>query len=320
MKILIRSAIPGILNLGIALSSQVVNSKNYVKYLFAVAVVLVATRNVEAQELEDFVGNYTGENGKGFMQPLADAFGANMNSGLYHSAKIDSGFQLYIGVVTTTALIADGQKTFTATTQGLFNPETNMEAPTIFGAVEGATVEGIAGTTYNFPGGFDLNILPLAIPQMHIGNLFGTEATVRYIAVDLGDNFGKLDVFGWGVRHSISQYFNDISVDIAVGYFQEKFDVGDIVEAKSSLVGIQASKDVGVLTFFGGLGFENASLDITYEYDDGETMETIEFDLEGSNSVRFTAGLTLKLGVIRLNTNINLADQTVFAAGLGFQF
>ena len=276
--------------------------------------------NANAQELEDFIGNYTGQNGKGYMQPLADAFGANMNSGLYHSAKIESGFKLYIGVITTTALIADDQKTFTATTEGLFNPETTAEAPTIFGAIEGATVEGEAGTTYNFPGGFDLNILPLAIPQVHIGNLFGTEATIRYIAVDLGDNFGRLNVFGWGVRHSISQYFGDSKVDIAVGYFREKFDIGDIVEASSSLVGIQASKDVGVLTFYGGLGFENASLDISYEYDEGDTVETIEFNLEGSNSVRFTAGMTLRLGVIRLNTDINLGDQTVFAAGLGFQF
>ncbi|MDN5217003.1 hypothetical protein QQ020_33340 [Fulvivirgaceae bacterium BMA12] len=320
MKILIGSGIPGFLDRGMASLSQLMNTKNHVRHIPMVAALLMATITAGAQDLEDFVGSYTGENGKGFMQPLADAFGANMNSGLYHSAKIDSGFQLYIGVVTTTALIADNQKTFTATTEGLFDPETTADAPTIFGAVEGTTVEGVAGTTYNFPGGFDLNILPLAIPQLHIGNLFGTEATFRYIAVDLGDNFGKLNVFGWGVRHSISQYFNRASVDIAVGYFQETFDVGDIVEAKSSLIGIQASKDVGVVTFFGGLGFEDASLDISYEYDDGETVETIAFDLEGSNSVRFTAGLTLRLGVIRINTNINLADQTVFAAGLGFQF
>ncbi len=320
MKILIGSGIPRFSDPGIASSPRVVNTKKHIRHLLLVTAMLLATINVTAQDLEDFVGSYTGENGKGFMQPLADAFGANMNSGLYHSAKIDSGFQLYIGVVTTTALIADNQKTFTATTEGLFSPETTADAPTIFGAVEGTAVEGEAGTTYNFPGGFDLNILPLAIPQLHIGNVLGTEATFRYIAIDLGDNFGKLNVFGWGIRHSISQYFNRAPVDIAVGYFQEKFDIGDIIEAKSSLIGIQASKDVGVVTFFGGLSFEDASLDISYEYDDGETMETIAFDLEGSNSVRFTAGLTLRLGVIRLNTNINLADQTVFAAGLGFQF
>lgn len=275
---------------------------------------------LQAQDLEDFVGSYTGANGRGYMQPLADAFGANLNSGLFHSAKIDSGFHFYIGFATTTALIADKQKFFTASTEGLFSPETTALAPTIFGPVNSTAVDGNAGTAYNFPGGLDLNILPVAVPQLHIGNILGTEFTLRYIAIELGDNFGKLDLLGWGVRHSISQYFKSLSLDIAVGYFQQNFDIGDVVEARSDFVGLQVGKDVGIITLYGGVGLENSTLDIAYTFDDGEVAETIEFELEGENNIRVTGGFTLNLSVVKLNADINLASQKVFTLGLGFGF
>jgi len=289
-------------------------------WLLILLISLFSHQQIQAQDLEDFVGSYTGENGQGFMQPLGDAFGADMNSGLYHSAKIDSGFHFFIGVITTTALISNDQKTFTATTEGFFSPQRMAEVPTIFGAVEGVTVEGDAGTSYQFPGGLNLDILPIGVPQLEIGNIYGTQGTVRYIAVDLGDNFGKLTLFGWGIRHSISQYFKQAPLDISIGYFQQNFDIGNVVEANSYLAGVQAGKDVGKINFYGGVAYENATLDIEYNYDDGEQVEQIVFELEGANTVRFTAGVGLNLSVFRLFADINLSNQTVFSAGFGFEF
>jgi len=57
---------------------------------------LICSSHVHAQNIEDMISKYTSDNGKGYVQPLADAFGANLNSGFYHHAKVKkAGFQLY---------------------------------------------------------------------------------------------------------------------------------------------------------------------------------------------------------------------------------
>ena len=91
---------------------------------------LFASTFAFSQDIEELVSKYTEANGKGYMQPLADAFGATFNTGLFHSAKIKKpGFQAYLGVITSTAFISDKRKTFTATTQDFTDPEISAEVP-----------------------------------------------------------------------------------------------------------------------------------------------------------------------------------------------
>lgn len=275
---------------------------------------------LQAQDLESYVSKYTSENGKGYLQPLADAFGANINSGLYHSARISTfGLHIYLGVETMTALIADEQKVFTARTEAPFSPETTAETPTIFGRTAGTSVTGTGGTVFNFPGGLDLSKVPIAVPQVTAGSILGTEATLRFIEVTIDDNFGKVKLFGFGVRHNVSQYFKTLPIDLAAGFFIQKFEVGDVVEANAKYFGLQGSYSTGILTFYGGLGLESASLDISYRFESGNgSATTIAFDLDANNSVRFTTGVALKLAVLRLHADYNVASQNVVALGLGF--
>jgi len=126
-----------------------------------------------------------------------------MNSGLFYSAQIKKkGFQLYAGLVTMTALISNDQKTFTAKTEEMFYPPATTKAPTIFSSTEGAAVEGTGGTAYVFPGGFSMNALPVAVPQISIGSFMGTEASFRFIDIELDENLGSLNLTGFGIRHS----------------------------------------------------------------------------------------------------------------------
>ena len=272
-----------------------------------------------SQDIEDFVSKYTSENGKSYLQPLADAFGANMNSGFFHSARIEqNGFQLYVGLVTMVAPIADDQKVFTAQTEGLFYPQTTAEVPTIFGDNETVKVEGTGGTVYVFPGGFDMNAFPIAVPQISIGAIMGTEAMLRFIDIQIDENLGKLNLIGFGVRHSISQYFPDLPVDVAVGFYKQNFKLGDIIDASSFSIGAQASYTRGMVTFYGGLASESSTLDISYTYEADEDAGEISFKLEGQNSIRLTAGVAAKLGPLVLHTDFNLAAQKVVVVGLGF--
>jgi hypothetical protein len=271
-------------------------------------------------QLEDYVSKYTSENGKGYLQPLADAFGANINSGLYHGARISTlGFNIYIGVETMTALIADDQKVFTAKTGEFFSPAQTAEVPTIFGSTAGDTVRGTGTTAYYFPGGLDLDKLPIAVPQVTVGSIFGTEATLRYIQVTLDDNFGKVKLLGFGARHSISQYFKNFPIDLAAGFFIQKLEVGDIIEANAKYFGVQGSYSTSILTFYGGAGLESASLDISYDFEsDDDSSSRISFDLDADNSARFTAGVAVNLLLLKLHADYNFGAQKVVAIGLGF--
>ncbi len=274
-----------------------------------------------AQELEDYVSKYTSINGAGYMQPLADAFGGNLNSGLYHGARISTlGFHIYIGVEAMAALIADDQKTFTAKTEDPFSPAQTAQAPTLFGSGRGASVTGTGGTVFNFPGGLDIAKLPLAVPQVTVGSILGTEATVRYVKAKTDENIGEVKLFGFGGRHSLSQYFKDFPLDLAAGFFIQKFEIGDIVEANTKHFGVQASLSRSIFTLYGGVGYESATLDIAYDYESGAGTERIAFDLEAKNSVRFTAGVALNLLVLKLHADYNFGSQNVIAAGLGFGF
>ena len=289
-------------------------------------VLLAICSPLYAQDLEDYVSKYTSENGKGYMQPLADAFGANINSGLYHGARIPAfGFNIYIGVETMMALIADDQKVFTATTEDFFSPQTMEETATIFGSTTGARVIGTddagnpTGAAYNFPGGLDVSKVPLAVPQVTVGSILGTEATLRFIQVTLDDNYGKVKLVGFGVRHSISQYLKNFPIDLAAGFFIQKLEVGDIIEANAKYFGVQGSYSKSILTFYGGVGFESANLDITYDYESGDnTTSTISFDLDADNSARFTAGVAVNLILVKLHADYNFGAQKVLAIGLGF--
>lgn len=271
-----------------------------------------------AQDLEDFVSKYTDANGSGYLQPLSDAFGANMNSGWFRHAKVNKKkFQLYIGLVTTAALIKDEQKTFDATS--IYGG--TVTAPTIFGATESAVNPGPNGLEENFPGGADFSILPLAVPQVSVGGFFGTEISARFFSVDTGDDLGDLDIKGWGIRHSISQYFKLIPVDISLAFYSQSFQLGDFVDANARIIMAQAGKRVAIVDFYGAIGYEFSNMDINYDVEvAGEEPTPIGFELEGENSLRLTAGFMLNLGPVKLNADYNLGNTNVFSVGFGFGF
>ena len=272
----------------------------------------------KAQDIEDFLDRYSGNDAEEYLQPLADAAGSDFNSGWYRSARIDrKGFHLYIGLVAQTAPIADKNKTFSATTPDYFTPETTAEVSTIVGPPTSTQIQGANGTSYTFPGGAGVSSLPLAVPQLTIGNVYGTDASFRFFAIDFGGDVGKVNVFGWGIRHSIDQYFSDFPLYLAVGYYSNNFEIGDQLEANASLISLQASYRTGVLEVYGGPGYEMVDMDFTYVPGGQEQEETI--GVEGGNSVRMTVGAAVNLGAFVLNADFNWARQSSFSAGIGVQ-
>jgi hypothetical protein len=279
--------------------------------------VLSAALPVMADDIQSFVSKYTETNGKGYMQPLADAFGACMNTGLFHSAHVSRvGFHLTIGAETMTAIIGDNQKTFTAKTEN-FNPPSSKEVPTLFGAAQNDSILGVGGATYWFPGGMNVKKLPLVAPQVTVGSIMGTDLTLRWFSMAIGEDFGDIKLFGWGIRHSLSQYMPLLPfVDIAVGYYSQSFKVGSVVDATATFISLQGSVSKSLLVVYGGVGMESSTLKIAYEPEKGG--DKIRFDLKGGNKMRMTLGAGLNFPGVKIHADYNIATLSTIGLGVAF--
>lgn len=295
-------------------------TKGYRFFSYLIIFVTFLALPVQAQEFEDFVAQYTSDNGKGYLQPLADTFGANLNSGIFHSAKIPFiGINLELSIETATALIKDEQKTFTATTEGLFEPVQTAEVPTIFGKAEPVTLPGTGGTAYAFPGGFNVKRFPVAVPQLTVGSFMGTQAVVRYIKLDTGADLGELKILGYGARHSISQYIPLFPVDIAATFFRQNFKLGDIVEANATYFGVQGSLRRSILELYAGYGYGVSNLDVSYDFDSADGPENIAFSLDSEGSNRLTLGVGFNLFLFNVHADFTMGQSNVFGIGAGLK-
>jgi len=290
--------------------------------------ILLAAGTCSAVEIEDQLSNYVGDNAEGYLRPLAEAIGTTLNSGLYQSAYIPKDgryFSLDLGVMS--ALFSDDDKTFKATTPEGFSPQQNVTVPTIVGSGDAVETMGDGGATHFFPGGFDLSSFSIAAPQLRIGSIRGTEALVRYFSLNVGDSdLGSLSLFGFGLRHSISQYLKeDFPVDLAGGFFWQTFKLGengaggDLISASAFSFGVQASKRFGQGIVFAepyaGVSLDQYSLKASYQ---SEGDEVLDVDFGSNTSGRLTLGLAGRLAILKGHIEYSLASQSGVSFGLAF--
>lgn len=278
-------------------------------------------------QLADQLASYTGRNASGYFEPLIDAFAGDLYAGMYHTARVPKdGLHVSLEMVVMSARFSDGDKTFMATTESGFRPEQSVEAPTVVGSRRAVRVEGDSGTSFAFPGGFDLNSFEFAIPQLRLGSIRGTEATIRFGLIRLGDSeFGDMTLYGFGARHSVSQYFGELPVEIAAGAFWQHFTLGenerggDLVSAEAWTVGIQASRCFAWLEPYVGIAYDDFGLDLSYEGDSPD--DTIQMSLESEEHYHVTFGLSVNVMFAAVHGEYSIGGQEVFALGLavGFQ-
>jgi hypothetical protein len=300
------------------------------------ALILILASPVSAQlMLEQQLSAYTGKNGSAYVAPLVDAFSANLNSGLYHSAYIPrAGLRLGLEFRFMSVFFTDKDRTFFATTEGNFRPEQTVEVPTVVGPEGAVYVEGEGSTRYAFPGGFDLDSFSFIVPQLRIGASFGTEMLVRYNAFNPGNaGFGALNLYGFGLQHSISQHHGArIPVDLAVGLFWQRFSMGrnergdDLVLAEAFTAGLQVSKRIGELEPYASIAYNAFSMDVEYvariihiidetlEYDD------VKFSYNSSENYHFTLGISFHLAFLAAHGEYNIGGQNALSFGLAFQY
>ena len=274
--------------------------------------------------IENAVKQLTSDNARGYLQPMATSFGANLNSGLYHSASIgELGFTCRFDIVGMATLIGDAEKKYKAVAPQPFSQEP-IETATLFGDLGTVANGPVPGVEYQFQNGqVKTNYVLFAAPQLTLGDVYYSQVIFRYVPIPKIGDFPKTTLFGIGARHNVSHYFPVIPLDLAASFYYQSFTIGDIFEAKSLSFGAQASKSFSVLTLYGGLQYESSSMDVSYEYEGlyGAVKGTkMNISMDGKNNFRFTAGLNVNLLVLNLFADVNIGSMTMFSGGLGFGF
>jgi hypothetical protein len=298
--------------------------------VFGIIVIPLATAALTAvparaqSNLEDALKQYSGNTVKGYIQPLADLFGANMNAGWFSPGAVPkSGLHFRLSIIGMAAQVSDKQKSYTAPTPTGFSP-TSFQTATIFGGT-GTLVKNANDTSLQYRGSDGLinaTLFPLAVPQVAIGGFAGTEAVVRFITTPSisSGKFPKTTLLGIGARHNISQYLGVVPLDLSVGVFYSSFKVGDIVDFHGLLISGQASKSFSLLTLYGGAAWEQSKMKLSYTSTDPQAPGSVSVTMDGANSFRFTAGAALKLAILRLFADANFGSVTNFSGGIGFGF
>lgn len=322
-----------------------------------VSAVLVLSLAATAQDdLGKQLGKVAGQNAVSYVSPLLSGLGADLNSGLYHSADLHDILGFDVGVKLSAVTPTDEDKVFDFVlpdqiTYSGFTLRAGTDydklvtgSPTAVGEKTGREVKvkstssfvPLRGQTiFTTPQGFNLKGVPLIVPQAAVGLPLGFEVMGRFIPTttvppsSYGDPVGKVSFFGFGVRHSIDQYIPLCPVDIAVHFMTQKLTISDnddnkILSGSGTAYGAEVSKSIAVLTIYGGFQLEKSSWTIEpYKYADPTTNTNIRIDgfsVDGKNTSRFHAGVRLLLLLVNIHADYSFAKQPVITAGVGITF
>jgi hypothetical protein len=291
--------------------------------MILLALIFLVTAARSESSFEKTLKSFTANEVKGYIQPLADVFGANMNAGWYRSAELPrTGFNISFNIIGMAAKIGTDQQVYTANAPAGYNPAT-FETATVFGK-QGKTVTDVnTGLSYRgSDGALDVSLFPLATLQVTIGHLYGTELIIRGIPLPEISGAPKITFWGVGGRHSISQYLfsgDDAPVHIAAGVFYNRISLGDFVTVSAFSAGPQVSKKFSVLELYGALAYESNSMNIKFT-STATGSPTVDIELPGENNFHGTIGAALNLGFLHLHADANFGSLTSFSTGIGFGF
>ncbi|MCK4412813.1 MAG: hypothetical protein KAY32_04650 [Candidatus Eisenbacteria sp.] len=271
-------------------------------------------------QIEDNVLGLSDENLEGYLSPLNTGLSGTMNSAIFRTGFVpQQRFDLSVGLAVMAVGFGSEDQTYLPTDPDGFTSLEPTKVPTIIGDPAGMIVEGESGLSQIYAGGFDLDGFEIAAPQISLGTVMGTRATLRYMAADLGDaELGDFSYYGVGAQHSISQWFDDFPVDLAAGFFFQGLTIGDgVVDASTLHLNLTASRQYGIIQPYVGVGYDSSELSVDAE-DEDNPEESISATLEKQNNFHLTLGAMARLSFVGLFFEFNAAAGTGFALGLDF--
>jgi hypothetical protein len=271
-------------------------------------------------QLSANLGALEGDNAKGYLSPLPSGLSSTMNAAIFRTGDVPKNKPRFtVGVELMGAMFGDKDKTYIPVIPGY---ENTTRAPTVVGSTESVALPGPGELVLYHPGGLDIDEFVIAVPQITVGTVFGTQAVGRWISVDLGDSdLGKLELVGFGAQHSISQYFPGLPVALALGAFYQTLKIGDgLLDTKATHVDVTGSKKFSFLQPYAAVGFDSFEMSARYDYTVNESEETISVDFDRKTNAHLTIGVLVDLPVVKFHAELNSAATTGAAVGLALGF
>lgn len=289
-------------------------------FVLAAMLALGLTATARA-DLSEKLGALTGENAKGYLGPLPGALSGTLNSAIFQTGKVPkTGVTFTVGVHVMGVNLKDEDRTFVPVDPpGFTSSPSGQPVSTITGDSKSVGVTGQGGTQFNYPGGFDQSTFTLAAPELTIGSFMGTRAVVRWFSAEIGkSDYGKLELFGIGGQHSISQYMPSLPVDVAAGVFYQTFKIGDgLLDTKALHLDVTGSKSFGLIQPYVAIGYDTFKMDVDYN-STSNPGEHVSVSMDDKNSAHFTVGAQASLAIVKLHAEFNAAANTGAAIGLSF--
>lgn len=276
----------------------------------------------------------------GYTEPLVDAFGTGVATGLFHTARSHQLLGFDIGVRTMFIQIPDLARYFSgqvlvcslAGNDLVYDSLVLDSISTIFGPSEETvipTTGNQVGIPPEIPRGFNVSLVPLIMPQLNVGLIYGTELAIRYIPFSYKGS--RLNFLGIGIKQHLNRLPGvatlPIPIDIAVGGAIQNLGLADslnetIMSSRTWSLQAIASKNLTVLEPLIGAGLENTTVTFNYEfeYDIPDTinnvpedriraLRTVNIELDGKTDTRVFVGFNLKLAVFYLHYDYTLVSR-----------
>lgn len=291
--------------------------KKHFVFLF---VVTFFTNSLMSQKLSEFIGSYFGNNAVPYLQPLPDLLTANMNTATNEWSAIDSSLYIRLSIHAIYSFPSEKMKTFQGETGNSFEPAQIVTVPTIVGKNDAVSVDGLNGTVYIFPVGYNVKRVPMGIPQLTIGGFFNSELTARFFTFSFDNDLGDLQFIGIGGRHNISHYFKNFPIDLSLGYFYHHVSTGDYVKSSHHLISVCAGKSGKLWSSQLMLGYQTTSMKANYTFDDGSGPEEVNLNLTNDNPFIAELSLGFKFSIIGIHASASYADLLSASLGLGLYF
>jgi hypothetical protein len=265
-----------------------------------------------------------------YSQPMATFLGTYFNSGAYYTAEYPETFQFKFSIVGMYTFVPEAQTTFTPN-PGVQGYSSSGSTATFVGG--DGTYQIGPGGFLAYPGGFNVSSVPSAIYQF-AGGIYGTEVMLRFFpSVTFSDV--KSGFWGLGLTYQFSRLFQSIPLDLAVQVLYNSFSleyVGDdptsYIDMGSSnfAINVHGSKTFsGMFIVYGGLQYENSSMDLTYYFRDPNDLYPSIADtnqdtsVDGENNFRFTAGGAIQVLPVVFNLDFNITSMFTITGGITLQ-
>ncbi len=318
----------------------------------ALTVALVPGGPARAQDVEEQLRTLGAENARRYAQPVGSGLGAAMSKGWFSSALPAEPLEVQLGLRVVGGIVPPEHERFRPVLPASvevpelgrsfdqpYGPSEAVVTPTVAGNSTGARLapqgefrEALVATgrdlddwTLQFPRGYDLPAVPMAVLQGSVGLPAGTELTARWLpSVEIDEDVGPLRSVGVGVMHGVSRWLPaPLPVDVAVGGGLQSFEVGDYLTADSRHATLVVSRTLSSLTLFGSGTVESTDYEVTYTVENpllSSDGAEISFEEQAANTAGLTAGIRLDLLFLRLDASYSVSDYDVLRAGFGVGF